>query len=307
MSAIVFMGKRPKKTQGATLHEKDTRTPTNLLLTAASLTALAATPPTPEVKALGVGVMQVYDYGDVKLHAYLSQDALYDVSFLLETADAVIGIEGIPFIANHDEYRQYIVGLGKPMNSILMAYHPNGAESFGDAKVYGTQEAQASQQEGGSIKVLTDGFVVAFGDSFDATMVAITTVVEPGTLTVDGVDFLITATADAYDMDIPAINSVYTHMMGSDMHSILSGTEQIDAMIAQLQDYQAKDVGLILTSHYAPKTIDAAAAKIAYLETAKALADGSDSAEAFIAAMQEAFPSYSGINYLEMSAGFLFP
>lgn len=269
-------------------------------------TALAATPPTAEVKALRVGTVQVFDYGALKLHAYATQDALGDVNYLLETATSLIAIEAPAFTANLDEYAQYIVGLGKPMNCALLAYHPTGADYFAGVQVLGTKEAQASQQEGGSIKGLVDSFVTTFGEGFNGNLTSITDVVEPGTVTVDGVDFVITATADAYDIEIPAINAVYTHMMGSNVHNILASTEQIDGMIAQLKAYQAKDYDLVLTGHYVPETIEAVETKITYLEKTKEIIASSNSPQSFITAMQEAFPDYAGVNYLEMSGGMLF-
>lgn len=80
----------------------------------------------------------------------------------------------------------------------------------------------------------------------------------------------------------------------------------IGEMIAQMKGYQEKGYALILTSHYEPEAIGAVAEKISYLETAKALALSRADGEAFMAAMREAFPEYSGVNYLEMSAGALF-
>lgn len=277
-----------------------------LILTALAVPALATEAPTPEVVSLGVGEMWVYDFGDVKLHAYKTNDPIDDESFLLETADAVIGIESPSFYSNLDEYTQYISSLGKPMNHLMLPYHPAGADVFEDVIVTGTEEARAAQADGGSVKGLVDSFVEAFGADFNGNIPAITDIVEPGTITLDGVDFIITATADGYDIEIPAINAVFTHMFGHDVHNILVSTEQIDAMIAQVKAYQDKGFALVLSSHYTPENQADVSAKLAYLETTKELAETSDSAEVFTAAMNEAFPDYSGANYLEISAGALF-
>lgn len=259
-----------------------------------------------EAKELGIGEMQIYDFGDVKLHAYKTNDPIDDESFLLETADAIIGIESPSFYGNLEEYTGYIQELGKPMNTLLLPYHPAGADVYEGVEVVGTEEARAAQSEGGSVKGLIDSFVAAFGEDFNGNVPEITSLVVPGAITLDGVDFIITATADGYDIEIPAINAVFTHMMGADVHNILGSIEQIDAMIAQVQDYQEKGYALILSSHYAPETQEDMATKLAYLETAKELAQTSADAEAFTAAMNEAFPDYSGVNYLEISAGALF-
>lgn len=277
-----------------------------MILLTLSASAFAAEVPTPETVTLGVGEMKIYDFGDIRLHAYKTNDPIDDESFLLETADAVIGIESPAFYDNLAEYQQYIVDLGKPMNMILLPFHPSGADVFEGAEVIGTAESQAAQSEGGSVKGLIDGFATTFGESFDANIPEVTTIVEAGTITIDGVDFVITPAVDGFDIEIPAIHAVFTHMMGSDVHNILVSTEQIDGMIAQMKGYQEKGIGLILTSHYEPETIDAAETKIAYLEQAKSLAESSADDDAFMTAMQEAFPEYTGVNYLEISAGALF-
>lgn len=275
-----------------------------MLFTAA---AFAAEAPTPQTERLGIGEMKRYDFGDITLHAYRTNDPLDDENFLLETADAIIGIESPAFYDNLQEYAQYIAGLGKPLNALLLPYHPSGADAFGDVNIIGTEEARAAQAEGGAVKGLIDGFVAVFGEAFNGNIPEITTLATAGAVTIDGVDFVITPTADGFDIEIPAINSVFTHMVGSGVHNILVSAEQIDGMIRQMQNYQAKGYSLILTSHHEPETLDAAATKIAYLETAKALAETSADGEAFMAAMQEAFPAYGGANYLQMSAGALFP
>ena len=43
------------------------------------------------------------------------------------------------------------------------------------------------------------------------------------------------------------------------------------------------------------------------MENAKEIAAASTDAAGFIAARDEAYPTYAGHNYLEMTAGYLFP
>ena len=107
-------------------------------------------------------------------------------------------------------------------------------------------------------------------------------------------------------MEIPEINAVYTHMLGHDYHSIVARAGHADAMIAQLQGYIKAGYDLILTSHYTPEDLKDAEAKIRYLEELKAIAASCAGGEAFKTAVRERYPSYSGENYLEMTAGFFF-
>jgi hypothetical protein len=94
-------------------------------------------------------------------------------------------------------------------------------------------------------------------------------------------------------------------MVGSNTHNILPSVGAIDAMIAQMKNIQAKNYGLILTSHDIPRTIEVAEEKIAYLERTKAIAASSRNAEEFTQAMKAAFPNYYGENYLGMTAAAL--
>lgn len=63
---------------------------------------------------------------------------------------------------------------------------------------------------------------------------------------------------------------------------------------------------MILTSHGGPEGQDAVAEKIAYLNKTKEIMQQSKTADEFKAAMQAAFPAYDGLNYLDMTAGFLY-
>ena len=92
-------------------------------------------------------------------------------------------------------------------------------------------------------------------------------------------------------------------MLGSDCHNILTSREHISAFAEKLKGF---DYDLVLTSHYVPEGQDAVETKIAYLEKTLELADACADAASFIEAMNEAFPDYSGANYLETTAGMLY-
>jgi hypothetical protein len=262
--------------------------------------------PAAKITQLTAGTVQIYDFGTVKLHAYNTNDALGDQSYLLETDTALIGIEAPAFKNNLAEYIDYIARLGKPMAGILVSSHPTGGDTelYKNTPVYATAKAKAAIDDG-SVKAITDGLANTFGDAFNGNYAKITDVINPGTTSIGGMDFIITENGDVYDIEIPAINCVYTHMMGSNVHNILAGAGHIDAMIAQMKSYQNKGIYLVLTGHYPPEKIDKVAEKIAYLETAKKLINTSANANEFITAMKAAFPEYLGENYLEMSAGMI--
>ncbi|MDO5376910.1 MAG: hypothetical protein Q4G52_01125 [Clostridia bacterium] len=261
---------------------------------------------TPTVVELENGVVEVYDFGENRLHAYISGDALGDACYAVESTEGIAMIESTAFTANNAAWKAYVDGLGKPIAGKLMAFHPNGSDAYSEDLPYATENALTNWGEGGSIRALTDGFVASFGDAVAADHPADAQIVNFGdTVNMAGLDFVIRNEGDdAYGIEIPAINCVYIHMMGSSVHNILTSVEHIDAFKAELEGF---DYDLVLTGHHAPEGKDAVAAKIAYLTKTRELAETCTDAASFTEAMNEAFPDYAGANYLEMTAGFLFP
>ncbi|MGN0803731.1 MAG: hypothetical protein ACI4MF_14150 [Candidatus Faecivicinus sp.] len=272
-----------------------------MLLTGAAMAEAA----TQTEAALELGSVTVYDFGDIRLHAYNANDELGDECYLIESDEGLVILETGAFTENLVEWKGYIDSLNKPLAGALLAYHPNGYEIFGDVTIYATENALANWQPGGSINVLTDDFVARYGDVVAASHPAEAEIVNFGdTVTIAGMDFIIRDEGDdAYGVEIPAINTVYIHMLGSDCHNILTSREHIAAFAEELKGF---DYDLVLTSHYIPEGEDAPATKVAYLEKALELAESCADAAEFVTAMNEAFPDYSGANYLEMTAGMLF-
>lgn len=262
--------------------------------------------PTIHDAAVESGSVTVYDFGASKLHVYNTGDALGDVAYIVEGEDALIGIELPAFTANLDAWQNYIADLDKPMNDLFLCDHATGASYVEGMNVYGTQGAQDSIASG-STYATTQGLYETFGDDFHggADLANINKVVS-GTVTVAGIDFNLIDCGETYDLEIPSMNAVYTHMLGKTCHSILTSIAHMDSMIETLKGYQSAGYDMILSAHSGVEGQDAVAEKIAYVEKAKELAASCENAEAFMTAMKEAFPDYIGENYLEMSAGYLY-
>ena len=276
-----------------------------LMLLGASTLAFAEVP-VPTETALDDGVVETYAFDGITLYAYNTGDLLDDTMYAFASDEGIVVLESAAFKATNNTWKKFLEATGKPIVATIMAYHPNGYDTYGVEKPYATANALENWAEGGSIRVLTtDQFIPGFGDVIADTFPSQSTEVAFGdTITLAGIDFVICDEGDdAFGVEIPAINTKYIHMMGSDVHNILTSVAHIDAFIAELEGY---DYDLILTSHYAPEGREAVAAKIAYLNTVKELAAKCETADAFTAAMNEAFPEYSGSNYLDMTTGFLY-
>lgn len=252
---------------------------------------------------LDKGKMHVYDFGKVKLHAYRTDDFINDEVFIVEKDGQSVIIESPCFFDNNAALEKYVAGMN--VAGMLIAYHDAGGSFLPAVKKYATENAKNYGEQGGG-KALIDNFTNAFGSIFDSSLHRITDIIGEGKVTVGGIEFVITKTPDAYNIAIPEINAVYTHMLGHDCHSIVAGAAHADAMIAELKEYIAKGYALILTSHYTPEDLKDAQTKTNYLEELKRIAARCKSAEAFKAEVKSRFSEYGGENYLDMTAGMFF-
>lgn len=209
------------------------------------------------------------------------------------------------FFDNNKELEEYIEKLGADVEGVLIAYHMGGGTFLQGSKKYATKSADEYGHNGGG-KDLIDNFTNAFGDIFDNSIHTITDYIKEGKVTIGDIDFNITVTSEAYDIEIPEINAVYTHMLGHDCHSIVAGSNHADAIITQLTGYINSGFDLILTSHYTPEDLKDVETKIAYLNELRKLSEKCNNADEFKQAVKESYPNYSGENYLDMTAGFFF-
>lgn len=252
---------------------------------------------------LAKGEMNVYDFGGIKLHAYKTNDFIDDEVFIVEKNGKAVVIESPCFVDNNKELEEYLKDV--EVEGMLVAYHGAGAAFLKDVPKYATQNAKEYSGNGGG-KALIDNFTVAFGEIFDNSIHEITNIISAGKVTIGGIDFIITPTQEAFDIEIPEINAVYTHMLGHDCHSIVAGAPHADAIIAQLKEYITKGYDLILTSHYTPEDLKDAQTKIEYLENLKEIAASCENADEFKKKVNARYGNYSGGNYLDMTAGFFF-
>ena len=250
---------------------------------------------------LAQGEMHIYDSGGVKLHAYQTGDPLADEVFLVEKAGRFVAVESPCFTGSVTALNEYLAG--RDVAGVLVSYHGAGATFLPDAPKYATANAAEYARQGGG-KALISQFAAVFGSAFDSSIHPISHTLTQGEVTIGGIRFVIHQTAEAFDVEIPEINAVYTHMLGHDCHSIVAGSGHADAMIAQLQGYIQAGYDLILTSHYTPEDLKDAETKIRYLEELKAIASSCTGGESFKTAVRERYPAYSGENYLDMPAGF---
>ena len=249
------------------------------------------------------GEMNIYDFREIKLHAYKTNDFIDNEVFVIEKNGTAVIIESPCFFDNIRELTVYLNDM--KIAGMLIAYHGAGAAFLPDVPKYATSNAIDYSENGGG-KALIRNFANTFGEIFDPSIHKVTDVIHEGKTKIGGIDFIIKQTAEAFNIEIPEINAVYTHMLGHDCHSIVAGTAHADSIITELKSYICRGYDLILTSHYTAEDLKDAQVKIDYLENLKKIAAACTDADSFKAEVQKQYPAYSGQNYLDMTAGFFY-
>lgn len=189
--------------------------------------------------------------------------------------------------------------------SAAMMFSVMGAGSAGAAPAKAVPSESHITLKSGSVNVYDYGDVKLHAYFTNDPLADVAYIVE-GKEALAGVDFEVIDHGESYDMAIPSMNIVYTHMLGKTTHSILTSAAHIEAFLQMLKEYQAAGYAMILTSHGGPEGQDAVAEKISYLNKTKEIMQQSKTADEFKANMKAAFPAYDGENYLDMTAGFLY-
>ena len=252
------------------------------------------------------GFVEIYNFGEIKLHSYQTNDLMNDESYILENKDNVLLVEFPAFYDNLGEFEEYVKGLGKTIVGKVFSDLPNGGTIFKDVKGYASEGTIKSMKEG-TIHNLVTGFEKSFGGTFAKEYHEITDVLTENKVNIGGFELNITYHEENIEIEFPQIGCVYTHMLGHDCHSIVAGENHADVIIEQLKNYKAKGYKLILSSHYTPETLKDVDTKISYLEELKKIAKECTNADEFKEKVEEKYPEYSGLNYLDMTAGFFFP
>ena len=255
---------------------------------------------------LDKGRVDIYTENGVTLYAYQTRDLIDNEVFILAKNGRAVVIELPCFYDNIRELTGFIAQDGLTVEGKLVAYHAAGASFLPEVPAYGTASSVAYNTTGGGAGLVAN-FKAAFGDSFDSGLCAADRILEEGETEIAGIRFVVKPNAEAYDLEIPEINCVYTHMMGHDCHSIVAGCPHADGIISQLNYYIRCGFDLVLTAHYTPEDLKDAKTKVTYLMDLKEIALTCETAAEMKAKVQEKYSGYSGLNYLDMTVGFFFP
>lgn len=260
---------------------------------------------TQNIEALKYGTVTTIPCENLNIRVYTTKDAIDDQVIILEKEGKGVVIELPAFHNSIQEMTAYLKEKNIDIEAKLVSYHAAGSSFLPEVKNYLTDSAMAFNTDGQGAQLIRN-FSGIFGEGFDSGKVNSGERLNAGIVTLAGIDLEIIPNGEAFEVYIPKAKAVYIHMLGHDCHSIVAGAGHADAIIANLKGYLDRGTEIFLSSHYTPETRTDVETKIAYLEKIKEIASGCSSAAEFKNKVNEAFPGYSGANYLDMTAGFFF-
>lgn len=258
-----------------------------ILLNLLTITAMAQTK----------GRFEVHDLGTFKLHVYYTNDVMGDASYIIEGKDALVTMEQPLFKDNVTEFDTYLSRLDKPVEKRITDYHVGGTGKHDVVMAQGMPEFTRGEIYGGMMK----GFAQAFGDAMTDMPTGKATEIAFGTTqTWAGVafEFRHGAASDFPGASILIGGKVYythwTPAMAHVSHLQISSPAAIDAEIAEAEKSLASGAELFIGGHGGAAKRDAVEFKIAYLKKMKEVFQANENAEAFVAAMEQAYPELPG-------------
>ena len=261
------------------------------------------------VMAQTKGRFEVHDLGSFKLHVYYTNDALGDASYIIEGRDALVTMEHPLFKDNVAEFDEYLSKLGKPVEKRITDYHVGGTGSHDIVMAEGMPAFTKGEVYGGMMQ----GFGKMFGDALtDMPTGNVSEVAFGSTQTWAGVPFEFRhgAASDFPGASILIGDKVYyTHWTPAASHVSnlqVSSRAAIDAEIADAEKSVGTGAVLFIGGHGGAAGRDAVEFKIAYLKKMKELLNANATAQAFVAAMKQAYPGLPGEAGLDNLAAALY-
>ena len=256
------------------------------------------------VMAQEKGRFEVHDLGSFKLHVYYTNDALGDASYIIEGGDALVkgmaALDHFGDIVRPVQQKVRRVPAGEERR--ITDYHVGGTGSHEIVMAEGMPAFTKGEIYGGMMQ----GFAQAFGDALTDMPTGKATEVPFGTVqTWAGVTFGFSHGAAS---DFPGASiliggkAYYTHWTPAKAHVShlqVSSRAAIDAEIAEASESLSSGAELFIGGHGGAAGRDAVEFKIAYLNKMKEVLDASPTAQAFVAAMKEAYPGLPGEAGLE--------
>lgn len=269
---------------------------------------------TVDVRASGM-TATIQPVGDLTVHSLTAPvEAFANSTHIIETPNSLVLVDTQFFLPNAVDFRAYADELGKPIDRLYVTHeHPDhflGSEAFDDVDIFALPAVADTIAEIGDAEVAEKQ--ADFGDMIASSFVT-PVPVEPGTVEIDGVEFVLERVDEAEAavqmvIKIPSDGVIVAgDIVYSGVHLILAGNP--DTWTVALNDLQATSDAypIVLPGHGLPTTSDSYQVNIDWLATASELMATATTGEEFKAGLVEAFPELELDAAIDFAIPFLFP
>lgn len=269
-----------------------------------------------------LGTVVTKDYRGVAIHTYKApEEGLFVTSQIVETTDGLVVFDAVFHIKHAEELANYIAGLGKQVNRIVLSHiHPDHwsglsvlHDRFPEAPIYALPEITAYIRENGQ-KIL-DARNAAFGPVVAKAPTLPDHDLAVGAATIGGVRFEFERQPDGESdwqtiVRLPdaGVVMVFDLVFPSE-HHLFTVANHFDHWVEILQALKgdaAKGYDTLMVGHGNPAGFDVIDGNIAYLHKAKEIHAANSTAESYAEALKGAYPSYYGGGWVDFSSLLLY-
>ncbi len=282
----------------------------------------AAGAPPPAARSAMAGKVTTQNHGDVTLHTYLSPDDGFLLNTqIVETPAGLVIFDGNFFTKYATEVADYVQGLGKPIERIVLSHmHPDHFsgltvlhERFPNASIYAFAEVTEYVKAHG--QAILDARNEAFGGKVARTVTVPTHVLVEGTTEIGGVPFVFEKVRDGEADWQTVVKLPKQHvLMAFDLvfpknTHLFTVVDHFAPWIGTLEGFKPlrhQGYTTILVGHGQTTDFDALNGNIAYLRSAIAAHKASKTPEEYAKRLKDKYPSYYGGPWVDFSSLMLY-
>ncbi len=254
-----------------------------------------------------------FAYDKFNIHLYTSDEAMGDVSIVVEGAESVVILEPQSFYKSIEDLNNYIAELGKPIEKVVANYHAGGLATYAPETIVMVEPMVDFMKSD-----MAQGMMAKFSKVFDGAMDTRSVEVEQ-TIPVQstqewaGVEFDF-STGAVSDFPASVVNVggklFYTHFAPMKNHPApmqVGSMEAIEATLAELKKARESGCEIFVGSHGAVSSMADVEFRIEYLEQLKTLRAKCENSDIFAQQLILAYPALDGAEKIRAIAKGLYP
>jgi hypothetical protein len=247
------------------------------------------------------GKIRTYNFEKIKLHMYENNDFTEKINVILEKNGEAVIIDTPIFVDNIRELEKYITSRGLKIIGKILSCHA-GASFLPNIPVYTTRKAYNFSVNGAGRELL-DEHDELFGDEVDTSVSENVIFLNEGEeIEIAGIEMCIVKGNPMFDIEIPEIKAIHTHMLCHNSHSIMFDPKGARTQAKRLKRHLENGYELFMSSHHSFEGPERVRESIAYFNSLDEVSRLYKDVASFMRAMRNKFPRYDGDYYLGITA-----